>query len=300
MIVDNDLRWCDAKQPEYWPSDNSLELAGPDEPGISLTVYNGQLYAFSKWKAWFIQGTGTGVFNPVPIPVFTGSQSPFGTYSLSGTGIYHLGHDGIYLFGSGVEKKITEQTINPIFNEDTNGMPKISGITESWFIMFENDLHFHYGDGSVFVINQQTQKLQFFQYDEKLSNPCIDESNNHLICQDNSGYIRRLYDSENDAGTAIDWEVESKDFTLQTRAHFPRWAKYDVGDRASSTNTVKGEIYLNGSLHQTHQIIDSAGTNIRSYNRNTRKRLIEIGNGERCKIKITGSGPMTIFAVEME
>jgi len=92
-----------------------------------------------------------------------------------------------------------------------------------------------------------------------------------------------------DGGTAIAWDIQSKDFTLQTRSHFPRWVRYDV-DAASATSAT-GTLYLDGESHQTHTLTED---------RNTRKRLVATGNGGTCSIRINGSGPVEIYAIEAE
>jgi hypothetical protein len=121
-----------------------------------------------------------------------------------------------------------------------------------------------------------------------MSSPCEDFDSRRLLAVDRSGYVRVLEDNnaKTDAGTAIAWEVQSKDFTLQTRRHFPRWAKYDL-DAVGATAT----ILLDGATHQTHTL--TAG-------RDTRLRLIKTGNGNRCAIRLSGSGPASLYACEME
>jgi hypothetical protein len=91
--------------------------------------------------------------------------------------------------------------------------------------------------------------------------------------------------------TDIDWEAQSKDFTLQTRPHFPRWAKYDIN--SSQAAGVTGKIILDDVLHQSHTITAAQS-------RKTKRRLIEPGNGERASIRITGTGPATVYLAEME
>jgi len=84
--------------------------------------------------------------------------------------------------------------------------------------------------------------------------------------------------------------VQSKDFTLQTRSYFPRWVKYDM-DASDVDCTATGAVILDDSSHQTHTI---AG------DRTTTRRLVATGNGKRLGIKISGTGPVTIYAAEAE
>ena len=68
-------------------------------------------------------------------------------------------------------------------------------------------------------------------------------------------HVRQIEDPSvsTDIGANVSWEIESKDFTLQTRKHFPRWVKYDVDiDDATS---VSGKVILDGATHHTHPLI---------------------------------------------
>jgi hypothetical protein len=97
------------------------------------------------------------------------------------------------------------------------------------------------------------------------------------------------YTVTTDIGTAIAWEVETKDFMLQTRKHYPRWNKYDVD--ASSATTASAYSYLNDVLVQTHTLTE---------NRNTVRRLVALSNGTRFSVKLAGTGPVSIYAIESE
>jgi nucleoid-associated protein YgaU len=83
-------------------------------------------------------------------------------------------------------------------------------------------------------------------------------------------------------------EVESKQFTLQTRKHFPRHAKYDVDPK---NNTITAKILLDGSVIQEHSITES---------RNTKRRLIKEANGDKLSVRFTGDNKGTIYAAEVE
>ncbi|NIP56397.1 MAG: hypothetical protein GWN00_30425, partial [Aliifodinibius sp.] len=94
------------------------------------------------------------------------------------------------------------------------------------------------------------------------------------------GYVWEIEDKDatDDDGTAISWEIQSKDFTLQTRRHFPRWVKYDVD--ASSATSATGELILDDSTVQEHSLTGD---------RTTKRRLVTSSNGRRCSHKISGS-----------
>jgi hypothetical protein len=286
----NLLYYCLAKQPEYWPSTNFIEVGAPQFPIKAIIELGGRVYCVTKSQIWLIQGTGSASFLPVPMRSLAGAPNQFGAIGVEGVGIYHIGPDGIYLFSGSKDIKITQEAFDVLFSDisSTNGMaPVLNKGTGTWLIQFENKLYFHYTGGNVLVFNLDTQKALFQKYNVSLTAPVVDETNDRLYVGDNDKFVRRLEDTEatDDDGTAISWEVESKDFTIQTRAHFPRWVKYDV------TGTATGTVLLDGTAHQTHAL---------STSRSTKRRLVKPGNGQRVSIRITGTTPGTVYAAEFE
>jgi len=173
-------------------------------------------------------------------------------------------------------------------------------MSTSWLVAFRNNLYFGYqSSGSypanVLVMNLDTNKLAYFIYndgsDVEIRTATVDETNNRLLIGDNTGFIRQVESTADtdDSGTAIPFEIQSKDFSLQTRAHFPRWLKYDVD--ASSATTCSGQLFLDGTSHHTHTVTGD---------RLTKRRLIGTGNGNKAAIRISGTGPATVYAAELE
>lgn len=302
IIYNNLLHYCKPKQPEYWPLTYFIEVSTPQLPLITGIFHNGQTYVFSRNEVYYIQGTGHGTFFPLPMRAKTGAQSIRGALSVAGKGIYHTGPDGIYLFASGADVKITEDSIEPLFRgEDAQGMPGVSSMDSAFLYVFGNNLYFGYqSDGydyptNLLVVNLDTSRFAYYSYDDgsaiEISSITTDVNNKRLLIGDNSGYVRVIESKSHtdDSGTAISWELQSKDYGLQTRKHFPRWNKYDVD--ASSATSCTGALILDGSVHQSHTITGS---------RDTRRRLVEVGNGNRAAIRISGSGPVSIFSSESE
>lgn len=300
MIVDNNLNYCKPKQPEYWPALYFIEVSTPQFVGKTGVFWNGQPYFLTKNEIFLIQGTGHGTFFPLPMKAKTGAQGMNGAISARGHGIYHTGPDGIYQF-SGSDKKITETTLEPLFRgEDVNGMAGVSNMASSWLHIFRNNLYFGYTSSgktypsNILVFNLETGRTTHYLYNDgsdiQISAIETDRTNDRLIVGDSTGFVRQIEDKDStqDSSTDISWEVQSKDFTLQTRRHFPRWAKYDV---EASNATVTGTILLDGAAHQTHSVTGS---------RITKRRLIDTGNGRRCTLKIAGTGPADIRMMEME
>ncbi len=302
ILKANLLYYCKPKQPEYWPALYFIEVGTKQSPLITGLFHNGQTYVLSKTELYFIQGTGANRFNPLPMKAKTGAQSKLGAVAVAGKGIYHTGPDGIYLWSSGSDVKITENAFEPIFRgEAVQELPGVSDMSTSMLWVYRNSLYFFYQSTgyswptNVLVMNLDTGRCMYYSYNDssviQIRTITTDHYNNRLLIGDSTGFVRtienQLYTA--DSSQAIEWEIQSKDFELQTRKHFPRWIKYDVD--ASSAASCTGALILDGVIHHSHTITGS---------RNTRRRLVEVGNGNRSAIRISGTGPVTIYAAEGE
>jgi len=302
IIKDNLLYYCKPKQPEYWPALYYIEVSVPQFPGKAAVFHNGQLYYLSAIEIYYIQGTGNGTFLPLPMKAKTGAQSIRGAISVTGKGIYHTGPDGIYLYSSGSDTKITEDGFEPIFRgEDTQGIPGVADMSTSWLWTYGNFLYFGYTSSgysyptNVLVMNLETNLTSYYTYNDgdpiEIRAIATDQTNKRVLIGDSSGYVRVIENTAytDDSGEPISFEAQSKDFMLQTRPHFPRWVKYDVD--ASNADSCTGQLILMDSVHQSHTITG---------NRDTRRRLVATGNGNRAAIRISGTGPVSLYAAESE
>jgi len=301
ILKDNLLFYSKPKQPEYWPALFFIEVTTPQFPLKTGLFYNQQPYVFASNEIYYVAGTGNNTFLASRTQARTGAQSVLGAASVDGKGIYHTGSDGIYLYANGLDRKITEDTLEPIFRGETKeGLPGVSSMSTSWLVAFQNNLYFGYQSSgnyptNVLVMNLDSNKLQYFIYndgsDVEIRTATVDETNKRLLVGDNTGFVRVVESTGNtdDSGTAISYEIQSKDFTLQTRKHFPRFVKYDIEVPSGSTCT--GELILDGTVHQSHTITGD---------RITKRRLVGTGNGDRAANRISGTGPVTIYAAESE
>ena len=176
-----------------------------------------------------------------------------------------------------------------------NGMPIASTMQSSWIIQYGNKLYYGYTSAlydyptNVIVFNMDTLRSTYYDYGVEIRSITEDHTNNRLLAAGADGYVWHLETGVDDGGAPITWEVQSKDFMLQTRAHFPRYAKYDVdGSLAASC---EASILIDGAVLQTHQITS---------NRDVKKRLVATGNGKKQAIRLSGTGVVSIYAVETE
>jgi hypothetical protein len=299
ILFKNYLYFCLPKQPEYWPATYYVEVSPIQEPLIAGIFYTGQLYLATKNSIYSVPGAGAQTFFPVKQAALTGIQGKKGLYALDGIGIFHVGSDGLYLFSLQVgDKKFTADKLDRIFRGETvNDVPGAGDLSTAWIIQFKNRIYFGYASSSntypqnVFVVDMASRKITYYDWGIEIPHITHDLAYDRLICIDTNGYSWQLEDETltKDNNLPISWDIESQAFTLQTRAHFPRWIKYDV-NAASSTSAI-GKVVLDGSTLQNHTL---------SGNRSTKRRLITTGNGQRCSMRITGSGPITVYAMESE
>ena len=289
IAIGNLLHWCLAKRPEYWDADDFIEVGPPEFTIKALVSLDGQLYAITDRNIHFIQGTTAGAFIPLKFESLTGAPNKYGAAGIKGHGIYHIGADGIYLYRAGVDKKVTQNSLEPLFRgESIAGMQSVTNDASRWLLQYENRLYFHYGNGNALVFNIDNQRTTYYKWDQKIVAPAYDDTNKRLLAGTAGNRVRVMEDrsANSDDGAVIAWESESKEFTLQTRRHFPRWVKYDIFG-----STAEGELIIDGTDHQTHSSVGG---------RVTRRRLIKTENGRRCQIRVTGTGTSGVRMVEME
>jgi hypothetical protein len=291
LIKDNLLHYSYPQLPEYWPLAYFIEVSPPNDAGIAGTIWNGQVFYFTNHRIYQVQGTSHGNYLAYDMKGITGTVSRWGIASVAGQGIFHIGYDGIYLF-NGTDTKITQGNLDPIFrNMSVNGVPSVSDIFSSWVVQMGTELWFSYDDHNVIIFDLGTNRTSYRYYPFGLRYAVADINNDRILAGDENGVFYHLDDKTTnlDLGEVVEWEIQSKEFSLSTRAHFPRWCKWDV-DATTSTSCV-GSIILDGAIFQDHTITG---------NRAIKRRLVKEGNGQRAQYRVSGSGPVTIYAAEME
>lgn len=299
ILTSNLLYFSKKNRPESWPSTYFIEVGPRQYPLKGAAFFNNVLFVMNQNEMFIIQGSGADSFFPFPIKTLTGALSQEAVAAAKGRGIYRVGNDGLYLFNGSVDEKVSETRFDPLFRGETVG--NITGLNTSnvdncFLIIFNNSLYFGYPSGSatypdnVLVTNLSTNRAVHYDYSQTFRIITVDRTNKRLLAVDNSGFIWQLEDQSvtTDNSTAISWQIETKSFTDQLAKYFPRQAKYDVnlGTSASATGT----ILLDDSSHQTHTI---------STSRNTTKRLIATGNGDRLAVRMAGSGVVDIREIEV-
>jgi len=301
-LVGKNLYYSLPKQPEYWPATYFIEVATEQDPLVTAVFHNGNLHVLSKARMYYIQGSAHQTLFPITLDAKTGAQGHNGAVSVGGQGIHHVGPDGIYLFQGGVDTKITGDAFQKLFvGEASQGMPAAVNLDKAWFLQFNDMLFFGYPSGSetypsnfivIWLINN---KVSYYNYNDGsevvLSAAVHDLTNQRMLVGDTDGFIRQLEDKTKtqDVYENIAIELQSMDFTLQTRKHFPRWAKYDI--EVNPGATLSGKAILDDLELTEHSLTVS---------RDTRRRLINSDNGNRMAMRVTGTGVVKVYAIEME
>jgi len=301
MLVDNKLYYSKEKQPESWPLTYYIEVSPKDFNLKSGCIFSGQIYVATTDEIYLIQGTGHKSFSPpLAMSAITGTISRNCFLPVAGQGIFHLGNDGVYLFSGAKDENITNSRFRPIFEGITVGsIPGIdkTNLLNSWMIYFNNKLYVGYPKSgstypdNIMVTDFATNKTVHYDYGKTFPAVGIDYTNNCLMAADTSGYIWKLEDPDktDDDGTAISWQIETKQYSDQLRKYFPRFARYDVNIGAGAT--ANGYILLDTETKQTHTLTVS---------RKTKKRLIIGSTGDRVAVRISGTGPIDIYAAEVD
>lgn len=293
------LYYCKANQMEYWPGSYYIDVGSADRDITDLEFWNGQLFAWKIDEVYLISGTGHGSFMPVKMNAKTGVKQHTMASSIKGAGIFHIAPDGVYVFTMTSDDKITSKTVNSLFYDEIveNIAPLDKNyITRAFVLQFRNKVWFFYPAhsdtycGNIMVIDMDSKKVTHYNYGVEFTAACVDATNNRLYACDSSGYIWQLENisATDDNGTAIDWQIQSKQFADPLYKYFPRWAKYDVDVVNGNANAY---ILLNETVKQTHGITGS---------RNTRKRLITHCTGDRLSVRLSGSGVVSFYGAEVE
>jgi len=294
IAKDNLLHWSKAKQYEYWPPLDYVEVSEPQDPIAAITEYNGTVYVATREKLLQIQGSGSYTFYPVPTSAFIGTYSKQVLTSIPNQGILHIGKDGLYLY-NGTDNKLS--ILDPIFEQQgMDGLPNLdlSYIDKCWAVVFDHKLFFGYPSGATYpdtVVVLDAKTLDFFKYTytTDFSTAIVDKTNNRLYVGDNSGYVWQLETGDVDRTTAIATTMQTGDLNLPTRKYAPAWAKYDA--YCDGSDTLNASIEIDGSSVQTHALSDK--------DRETRPRLIANSTGNRVSMKFTGSGPnIRIYSIQ--
>jgi hypothetical protein len=302
MAVGNLLYFCRAKMPEYWPQTYYIEVGSPQFPIIGMVFWGGYLYCLTGNEMWMIMGTGYQSFFPVPVKSASGLKSRRGLDGIKGYGVPHLGPEGIYLYTGIDDMKITEKNFGPVFRGLTVGSVPgldVTQLAQDIIFFHEGKIWFGYCSiGASFpdnwlVTNHVTGKTVHYQFGQQFTVLARDNTNNRLLAGDVNGYVWEInkVSQIDDNGVAIPWQVESKSYADQLYKYFPRYAKYDVSLDDPSTTGVTGNILLDDAIVQSHAITVS---------RNTSYRLICGCTGDRLGMRITGSGPASVYAAEVE
>jgi hypothetical protein len=302
ICVEHKLYFSKPQQPEYWPATYYIDVSIPQYPLVGGCFFNNSPYVFDKRQGYYIGGSQASDYKPYTQAAKTGAQSFAGLLPVDGQGIFHTGQDAVYLMIPGTDSIISRDTsitdiLEPLWSGNFNGMDGVGDMSAAWLAWYHDSLYFGYPGlndtypSNVVVFDSEVKRVSYYKYATQFVSVVNDHTNDQLLAVTSDGKLWKLedYGEATDGGAYISWEVESKEFVLQTRRHFPRWTKYDVN--ASESVSAFADNILSGTTAQTH---------ILSGNRDTKRRLITLCNGNRYSIRLRGEGTAEIYAVESE
>jgi hypothetical protein len=221
-----------------------------------------------------------------------------GVLGIKGQGLLHVASDGLWGFNGVNDENVSNSNFRPIFTGTARGsIPAAtsSNMGNAWLLQHKGKLYFAWPDSSatyptdILVTEFATKRTVHYEYGKAFSAACVDETNDRILAGDSDGYVWILENASDtdDGGTAITFDWESMEASDQVRRYFPRYAKYDVEVGGTAT----GQIVLDDTVKQSHTLSGS---------RATRKRHVTYCNGNRLRSRITGTGTISIYAVEVE
>lgn len=300
LAVGNNLYYSKPKQPEYWPADYAIEVCPIQLPLIAGCIFSGSTFVANAPDIFQIQGTGPSSFFPLKMGAQCGTLSKQCFLPVVGQGIFHLSSEGIYLFKLGSDVNISEDNFSPVFHGEARGsMPgmNLNFKSRCWMFAWRGKFYFGYPGGTdprprdVIVTELSSGRSVHYQYPFAIRCLTVDQTNQRLLAGCTDGFIRIIEEVSitDDDGVAVSWDIETKAFS-QFKKIFPRYARYDV-DLVSETSLANGFIKLNDAVVQTHPITEA---------RQIKKRHVATSTGDRLSIEISGSGPVDIYAAEVE
>lgn len=304
MCVGHRVYYSKPGQPEYWPATYYVDVSVPQYPLVAGIVYDDGPYVFDVRGAYYLQPAifqdtvDASKFKATRISTVSGAASREALDSKSGFGVFHATSRGVYVYGPSGDSKITEMFEPAFLGEDARGVAAVGDLGNCWLIWHGEKLYFGYCSTAdttpkrVMVFDPARKKASYYEFPFTMAFVGRDEVADTLLVLADDGKIWEIENKNNpdrDGDAPITWEIQTKDFTLQTRLHYPRWNKYDID--ATEADEVYADCYLDGAIVHTHRITGA---------RDTRRRLLPICNGNRYSVKLRGSGVVAIYALESE
>ena len=142
---------------------------------------------------------------------------------------------------------------------------------------------------NIIELDLSSNKMTYHDYGETFRTVATDFYNRRLLAGDNSGYVWTWHNQDyaTDNGSDIAWELQTADFN-ELRKYFPRYVRYDVG---VITGSAAGYVIMDDVSKQTHTLLGD---------RLTRKRLVTGCTGDRLAVRLSGSGSVDIYGLEIE
>lgn len=244
-------------KPEAVPSDNFLEIGNPDDPLQCAISVAGLLGVFARRTKYRILGNVTTGFVAQEAVSKRGTPAPMAALGTQ-DGIVFVARDGI--FATNLVSPDTEmsQKIAPLFfGETVNDMSPFNWTVSTKYsaAYYKGRYYLSYADGEnttpnkVAVFSRDTANWYF--YEHTLLSLFTEEDTDLLLGGSNDGFVYVLELGDDDAGTDIAMDVETKDFEgAETKNIRKLFQKMKI-DANTLGETVTVKFYVDDTLKST-------------------------------------------------
>ena len=244
--------------PEAVPSDNFLEIGNADDP-LQCAIKNaGLLGVFTIRTKYRVTGNAAGYIAEEALS-HRGTPAPAACLP-SEYGVIFPARDGIFLTNLISTDQPIGEELEPLFyGETVNGLSPINWevISKASAEVHKGRYYFAYPSGTntdpdmIAVFSQQTKKWYF--YDHPVNSLFLEAETAQLTAGSADGLVYVLEEGNDDAGTDIELDVETRDFAGEERDTRKLFLYFRVdADTQDDDLTIK--FYVDGTLKRTTTI----------------------------------------------
>ena len=247
------IYWSKKFLPESFPAKNFIEIGSPSDPGKGMVAQSGFLLAFTLRRKYRIFGDDANGFIPTETISKRGTPAPRSIVATE-RGVLFVAFDGAFsTTGLSVDDELSGD-ITPIFyGKEMNGYKPINWGAAATICAayYQNQYLFAYPSGeatqpdTVALYSFETRGWTFFSFDG--SALYLEPDTRTLLIGSIDGLVYEYDTGTDDAGTAIDFDIESGDFVANDEGAVVRaiWLQLKI-DADTDDRPVTVEVFIDG------------------------------------------------------
>ena len=249
--------------PEQVPGDNYLEIGNADDPLQCAGTFGGQLGVFSRKTKYRVFGNSTTGFSHLEAASPRGTPCPMAMIS-SEQGLIFVARDGIFsTVLSSPDTGFSDRILPMFFGETMNDMLPIDWDLANMFsaTTYKGRYYFSYAEegetapNRLAVYSRDTQ--HWYHYDHPLNALYVEEDTDLCLGGGQDGYVYILENGSTDGGASIALDVETKDFSGESKDIRKLFLRLKVDMNTLGAN-VSVKFYVDDSLVSTTTVSTSA------------------------------------------